>query len=123
VNGGGPHGLGNAVAGINGGLMDGFVRQVGLARPTCKNPDDPACRIGTKPDVMGYHTAAEIPDYWTYARDFVLQDHMFEPVRSWSLPQHYYMVSGWSALCRNGSPRSCRTTSSGRTAPARSTTR
>ena len=35
---------------------------------------------------MGYHDAREIPNYWTYAQDFVLQDHMFEPDASWSLP-------------------------------------
>jgi phospholipase C len=56
---------------------------------------------------MGYHTAAEIPNYWTYARDFVLDDHMFEPVKSWSLPDHLYLVSAWSARCRNRSPMSC----------------
>ena len=59
------------------------------------------------PDVMGYHTAAEIPNYWTYAKDFVLDDHMFEPVKSWSLPDHLYMVSAWSARCKNRSPMSC----------------
>jgi phospholipase C len=56
---------------------------------------------------MGYHTAAEIPNYWTYARDFVLQDHMFEAVKSWSLPDHLYQVSEWSARCRTRSPMSC----------------
>jgi phospholipase C len=56
---------------------------------------------------MGYHTAAEIPNYWTYARDFVLQDHMFEAVKSWSLPDHLYQVSAWSARCKNRSPMSC----------------
>ena len=54
---------------------------------------------GGTPDVMGYHTGAEIPNYWAYAHDFVLQDHMFEPVASWSLPAHLYMVSEWSAYC------------------------
>ena len=43
---------------------------------------------------MGYHTGEDIPNYWTYARDFVLQDHMFESVASWSLPSHLYLVSG-----------------------------
>ena len=28
---------------------------------------------------MGYHDAREIPNYWAYAKNFVLQDHMFEP--------------------------------------------
>ena len=49
---------------------------------------------------MGYHTGAEIPNYWAYAQDFVLQDHMFEPVKSWSLPDHLYLVSAWSAQVR-----------------------
>ena len=32
---------------------------------------------------------------------------MFEPVKSWSLPDHLYMVSAWSAKCRTRSPMSC----------------
>jgi phospholipase C len=50
---------------------------------------------------MGYHDAREIPNYWTYAKDFVLQDHMFEPNLGWSVPAHLFMVSGWSARCSN----------------------
>jgi phospholipase C len=107
VNGGGPHGEANAVADVNGGKMDGFIRQRDKAKSTCSNPNDPACRSGSTPDVMGYHTGAEIPNYWTYAKDFVLQDHMFEPVKSWSLPDHLYLVSAWSAKCQNRSPMSC----------------
>jgi phospholipase C len=107
VNGGGPHGEANAVADVDGGKMDGFIKQRDTAKKTCTSPDDPACRIGTTPDVMGYHTAAEIPNYWTYAQDYVLADHMFEPVKSWSLPDHLYMVSAWSAKCKNRSPTSC----------------
>jgi len=52
---------------------------------------------------------SDIPNYWTYARDFVLQDHMFEPVASWSLPSHLYMVSAWSAECSDqNEAASCR---------------
>jgi phospholipase C len=107
VNGGGPHGAASAVADVDGGRMDGFIEQRDQGRSTCTNPDDPACSTGGPPDVMGYHTAAEIPNYWTYAQDFVLDDHMFEPVKSWSLPDHLYLVSGWSAKCQNASPMSC----------------
>ncbi len=58
---------------------------------------------------MGYHDGADIPNYWTYAHDFVLQDHMFESVASWSLPSHLYMVSEWSAYCSlQADPQSCR---------------
>jgi phospholipase C len=108
INGGGPHGVVNALADVNHGKMDGFIRQRNAAKSTCTEPDDPACagRSGI-PDVMGYHTAAEIPNYWAYAKNFVLQDRMFEPVRSWSLADHLYMVSAWSARCRNHSPMSC----------------
>lgn len=48
---------------------------------------------------MGYHDAREIPNYWDYAHQFVLQDHMFESNASWSLPAHLFTVSGWSAKC------------------------
>jgi phospholipase C len=57
---------------------------------------------------MGYHDAREIPNYWTYAKNFVLNDHMFEPVTSWSLPAHLDLVSGWSARCRSAAASSCR---------------
>jgi phospholipase C len=56
---------------------------------------------------MGYHDAREIPNYWTYARNFVLQDRMFEPNSSWSLPAHLFMVSEWSAHCADVMPSSC----------------
>src|SRR5581483_280578 len=43
------------------------------------------------------------------ARHFVLQDEMFEPNISWSLPAHLFLVSEWSARCsRPGDPTSCR---------------
>jgi phospholipase C len=106
-NGGGPHAVANALADVDGGAMDGFVRERAAARKACKNTNNPACAHGTTPDVMGYHTGAEIPNYWSYARNFALDDHMFEPVKSWSLPEHLFLVSGWSARCANRSPSSC----------------
>jgi phospholipase C len=118
VNGGGPHGLKNAEADVNGGSMDGFIAQATNARKGCLNPNDPACTNSAMPDVMGYHTAAEIPNYWTYAKDFVLDDHMFEPVKSWSLPDHLYLVSGWSAKCSSPNPMSCRNAIQGPYTPA-----
>jgi phospholipase C len=57
---------------------------------------------------MGYHDGGEIANYWAYAKNFVLQDHMFEPNLSWSLPAHLFEVSGWSARCvLAGEPLSC----------------
>ncbi len=107
VNGGGPHAKRDAVADVDGSKMDGFVKERHAALPGCSDPQNPACAASGTPDVMGYHTGAEIPNYWTYARDFVLDDHMFEPVKSWSLPDHLYLVSAWSAKCHHASPMSC----------------
>jgi len=109
INGGGPHGESNALADVDGGKMDGFIQQVLVSKTGCTDPNDPACSANAESpvDVVGYHTAAEIPNYWTYAEDFVLDDHMFEPVKSWSLPDHLYMVSAWSAKCKNANPYSC----------------
>ena len=52
---------------------------------------NPATRHGCRPgdttgphgtaDVMGHHTADQIPIYWTYAERFTLQDRMFAPSR------------------------------------------
>jgi phospholipase C len=108
VNAGGPHGAASAAADIDGGKMDGFIAQVHAGRKACKNPDTPGCSIGDAPDVMGWHDAREIPNYWSYAQQFVLQDHMYEPNSSWSLPSHLFMVSGWSAVCTEArNPQSC----------------
>ncbi len=105
LNFGGPHAAANSSADIHGGLMDGFVGQA--ERGARCSTDDPSCspceqdQLSKCIDVMGYHDAREIPNYWTYAEDFVLQDHMFESASSWSLPEHLYQVSEWSAFCTN----------------------
>ncbi len=116
VNEGGPHGAQFSAADIHRGRMDGFIGSALVGRHDfcIQQPFNPNCteRVGRPglPDVVGYHDAREIPNYWTYARDFVLQDHMFEPVRSWSLPAHLYMVSGWSARCSPPTdPMACHT--------------
>ena len=110
VNGGAGHNMADGTADIDGGKMDGFVRTA-EDQPSrgcsATNPPTPVCLPSNPPDVMGYHDAREIPNYWTYAQDFVLQDHMFEPVDSWSLPAHLYLVSGWSARCTSTNPDSC----------------
>ena len=53
--------------------------------------------------------ASEIPNYWAYAKRFVLQDHMFAPESSWTLPAHLFLVSAWAATCPDlDDPMSCR---------------
>jgi phospholipase C len=110
-NTGGPHGAKAADLTIDGGKMDGFIAVMRGAATTGGCPTDiPTCVVkGHERSVMGYHTGSELPNYWTYARNFVLQDRMFEPVRSWSLPAHLYMVSEWAASCATtGDPTSCK---------------
>jgi phospholipase C len=110
IDGGGPHHQASAVQDIDGGKMDGFIISLMAGRKSvCKSPTTPGCSSGSQgPDIMGYHDAREIPNYWTYAEKFVLQDHMFEPDASWSLPAHLFMVSGWAARCsKQGDPMSC----------------
>ena len=105
---GGPHGQVNAAADINAGKMDGFIKQAESGKAGCQSTNDPSCGGTSVTDVMGYHDAREIPNYWTYAENFVLQDDLFEPNASWSLPQHLFMVSEWSAKCSQaGDPMSC----------------
>ncbi len=110
-NAGGPHDTSDAVRDIAGGKMNGFERQARLGRfLACHSTDNPGCSLTpAKPDVMGYHDWHEIPNYWNYARHFVLQDHMFESVNAWSLPAHLSLVSAWSARCsKHGDPLSCK---------------
>jgi phospholipase C len=81
--------------------MNGFAIQSEGGRCAGTNPCSPCKVIANSacPDVMGYHTGRDIPNYWRYAHDFVLQDHMFEPAKSWSVPAHLFLVSEWAAKC------------------------
>jgi phospholipase C len=88
-----PHSNRASVGDVNEGKMDGFVGQF-VAE--CRDRVTSGC---APEGVMGYKTEADIPNYWAYARRFVLQDHMFEPAVANSLPSHLYVVSGWSARC------------------------
>jgi phospholipase C len=99
VNGGGPHDRSAFTTDVDGGRMDGFVRSAERAASRCAGQDNPYCRTGAATDVMGYHDGREIPNYWAYAHAFVLQDHMFEAAASWSLTEHLFLVSEWSAMC------------------------
>jgi phospholipase C len=103
---------------VDGGKMDGFIRRLAVSgihlypNPgphACTDPFKPKCTGGHPPDVMGYHDGQDIPNYWAYAKNFVLQDHMFEPVGSWSPVSHLYLVSGWAAQCsKRDDAQSCR---------------
>ncbi len=114
---GAPHAHPDAVADVDGGLMDGFVRVASADAHLCAATRSTRSATGCgafegpdgQPDVMSYHTRADIPNYWSYARHFVLQDRLFAPSDSWTLPSHLFLFSGWSAFCPDPSdPMSCR---------------
>ncbi|MFL5895597.1 MAG: alkaline phosphatase family protein [Thermoleophilaceae bacterium] len=112
TNAGGPHYHDSADADIDGGKMDGFIKTVEQSQDL--DTDKLSCTVAGKApscvDVMGYKDGRDIPNYWAYARNFVLQDHMFEPADTWSLPAHLFMVSAWSATCTTpGVVSSCST--------------
>jgi phospholipase C len=120
---GGPHDAPYARLDIANGGMNGFVnsaitaRTIGCGRHTL----NPRCQVHTtRPDVMGYHDASTIPNYWRLASSYVLQDRMFASNLGWSLPMHEALVSGWAAACTSPTdPLSCHTSLTGHTAPAR----
>jgi phospholipase C len=101
-NSGGPHVDASSNADVHppgGAPMTGFIQQAELG---CK-----AAPCHT--DVMGYHVASDIPNYWAYAKNFVIDDQFFESDHSWSLPSHMQMVSAWSANCKTpADPMSCK---------------
>jgi len=124
VNLGGPHDFDDAIQVVANGHMNGFVdaaydQPLGLLNgadgPAGKQraeicANEPERDICAKPDLMGWHDAREIPNYWKYAQEFVLQDAMFEPNWGPSEPAHLYMVSGWSASCTDPEdPGTCTT--------------
>jgi phospholipase C len=105
-NWGGPHGHRAAVSDVNGGLMNGFLTTAYKPAAQCTSWS-PRCTCPTISDcteLVGYHDARELPNYWTYAKDFVLQDHMFESASAWSQPEHNFLVSGWAGWCPETNP-------------------
>jgi phospholipase C len=114
---GGPHNKAASDMSINGGGMNGFIRAAQQITSACrkkKHAEGFGCRMakpgpGGQPDVLGYHTAKEIPNYWRYAHRYLLQDRMFAPADAWSLPAHLHLVSAWSAKCATGKGELCRT--------------
>ncbi len=128
VNAGGGHTAADAQFDADDGIttdkMDGFVYEQMQAGKTAASHATNADRLQQvrdlspgigRHDAMGYHTAAELPNYWAYARNFVLQDQMFEGVRSWSLSSHLDLTSEWVAVCKNPADvATCQTTSTGR---------
>jgi len=100
VNDGAGHGVQAFYTDLDNGKLDGFIREAEMRQNQDPDPDE----------VMGYHTSAELPVYWGYAHNYVLQDDMYSATLSWSSVAHLYMVSAWSAKCTQPSnPMTCST--------------
>ena len=81
VSNGGPHDVLSANNDVNGGAMDGFIAEYETALKRCLNkPGNQNCGVPKpQPDVMSYKLRSDLPEYWAYADNYVLQDHMFGP--------------------------------------------
>jgi phospholipase C len=113
---GGPHAHKDSVADVDGGKMDGFIHGGFSASEsfclTHRTTGSCPSHLGPQgqPGVLTTLPRRAIPNYWAYADSFALQDHMFAPTDSWTLPSHLFMISGWSAYCPDTKdPMSCRT--------------
>ena len=110
---GGPHDDIATAIDVNGGKMDGYIKAMQDRGTHCwidptPSSCDPYVGPNGQPDVLAYLNKSQIPNYWTYAKHYVLQDRMFGPTDSWSLPAHLFLVSGWSARCSDpNDPMSC----------------
>ena len=89
---GGPHNQWAVRHDINGGAMDGFVTALDRVKACTKGQMSQECVVrasrqprGARRDGVS-HGAPEIPNYWAYAKHYMLQDQMFAPTDSWTLP-------------------------------------
>jgi phospholipase C len=101
---GGPHNNWASDHDVNSGAMDGFVTALNRVKICANGQVSEECKLALadnpgSPDVMGYHDHRDIPNYWDYAKHYLLQDRMFAPTDAWTLPSHLYLVSAWSAKC------------------------
>ena len=111
---GGPHGRKASIIAVNKGKMNGFIEAI-LTSPHGKrcveNPRLNSCKKfvgpGLQPDAMSFRKTEDIPNYHAYADWGVLQDRMFAPVDSYTLPAHMFLISAWAASCKSG-PMSCK---------------
>jgi phospholipase C len=95
ITAGGPHDTPTFLAQLDGGKMDGFEKEARLKGFPAN-------------EVMGYYDGSDLPDYWNFAKNYVLQDAMFSSATEWSMPEHLYMISQWSAECSVlNDPMSC----------------
>src|SRR5438034_3271665 len=79
-----PHDYPASLRHIDGGKMDGFAEVGPNGIPV------------SQAFAYSQHTEEDLPNYWHWAREFVLADHFFASALGNSFPQHLYMIAGQS---------------------------
>jgi len=74
-----PHDRNATLASYNNGSMNGFLTAA-----------------KDNPEVMDYYDNSTLPYLWDYASHYVLADQFFSSVKSYSQPNHWYMIAGAS---------------------------
>ena len=72
-----PHDWNSSKISYNDGSMNGFLTAA-----------------GGNPEAMDYYDNSTLPYLWDYASHYVLADQFFSSVKSWSQPNHWYMIAG-----------------------------
>ncbi|MDG6934189.1 MAG: hypothetical protein JRN68_05785 [Nitrososphaerota archaeon] len=72
-----PHDWQSTWTSYSNGTLEGFLKAAN---------DNPA--------VMYYYNNQTIPNLWSYAEHYVLADEFFSSVKSYSQPNHWYMIAG-----------------------------
>jgi phospholipase C len=79
---------------VNGGAMDGFVKNATMA--TVGSSDTMPMPPSDGHFVMGYYDQSDLPFYYWLASTFALADHDFASVRSGTWANRDYLVAGTS---------------------------
>ena len=82
------HSHGCATTAFHGGMMNWFDK--------VKNADVSGDKLS-----FVHFTQSQIPNYWKYARAFVLADHFFSSTLSQSFPGHFATVAGFNVALTN----------------------
>lgn len=85
-----PHGWGASPRVVNGGKMDGFCSLVGSK--DCDASKHPQVNNANHSPYVQFWQR-DIPNYWTYAQDFVLADNFFSSSYGQSFPNHVYFAA------------------------------
>jgi len=81
--------------------MDGFIESLPATPGSCwVDPNQAKCthRLGPEgqPDVMSTLTRQQIPNYWAYARRFVLADNFFSSEYGPTCVEHFFNYAAQS---------------------------